>query len=101
MTLLSNKNFIVSLIREDLRYQRLLLGLEQLGLQSDFFGPELFPLVLDLMGIKPEQRKNAYKLYFDFLDEHLIPVNYYELPEALKELSKALQNMLGQLAAEK
>lgn len=90
------KNLILLLLKEDLRIQRLLLGLEELGFQADFYGSELFPIAIDLMELSSGQRKKAYELYFHFLEENLLPVNYYDLPEALKQLSKDLYRRINE-----
>lgn len=88
MNLPIDRSIIIRIIVEDFRCQRLQLGLEGLGFSMDYYSSDLFKLVLHLMEFtEEEQNELIYKLYYDFLEEQLMPIAYYELPHALKELS--------------
>lgn len=60
-------NIILSLIKEDLRSSKLVLGLSELGLDAGQYHTELYNLVFELMEIQT-QNDSLLDFYFDQLE---------------------------------
>lgn len=66
MTNITHKKLVISLIREDLVHQRLLSGLNALGLHADDYSLNLSELIFALMGYTAGEVPD--RLYNQYLD---------------------------------
>jgi hypothetical protein len=64
----NNRSLILSLIKEDLRCNKLVLGLSGLGLDAGKYHTELSTVVFNLMGID-HNNDQLLSLYFDCIDK--------------------------------
>jgi hypothetical protein len=63
-----NKNLILSLIKDDLIHNKLLVGLSSLGLQPELYALELSNTIFTLLEIKEnEQGKKQFEEYLKLL----------------------------------
>jgi hypothetical protein len=90
-------NIILSLIKEDLRSSKLVLGLSELGLDAGQYHTELYDLVFDLMEIEV-QNDSLLDFYFEQLERAKeIP----DLEENLPALAAMAEDIYRQLLEQK
>lgn len=91
-----NHTLILMLIREDLRCNKLITGLSELGLDADKYHPDICSAVLDLMGFKEHDDK-LIDTYFNFMQKIL------EIPsiEMLKEIEAIALDLYVELVVER
>jgi hypothetical protein len=87
---MTTKQTILHLIKADLRNAKLLIGLEQAGLQPDDFHTDLDSLVFDFMGFPKNPAREALHDFYYIQMEALIT----ELP------LKTFRQQLSQIAEE-
>ena len=92
---MDNKRLIVDLIRQDMKHNQLVLGLEKLGFSGEYFHSlEIIHIVAQLMGIKERNIEDEwYDTYFSFMHK----VNQYEIDpkgENLRELAQSCYETL-------
>jgi hypothetical protein len=91
---MNNKNLIIQLIIQELKHHRLILGLRNLGFESDIDSFSLFEIILPLLGIEvgPDQDytgvlEKLYNTYYEYLDKvEEYPIN--SLNKDLEPLAK-------------
>lgn len=67
---MNNEKLILTLIKSDIRNNKLVLGLNELGLLSDGYFTDLGYTIMNLMGF--EERDDAlYQIYDRFMDDLL------------------------------
>jgi hypothetical protein len=88
-----DRQFVLSLIKDNLRNMRLVSGLDNLGLEADHYYLQLSETILMLMGIseKDEETFNEYLRLCEKVKELNIILN----PERLDQLAIEIYNMLG------
>ena len=64
----NNRSLILSLIKEDLRCNKLVLGLSGLGLDAGKYHTELSTVVFNLLGID-HNNDQLLSMYFDCIDK--------------------------------
>lgn len=65
----SNERLILTLLREDLRSNKLLLGLEQLGVDAERYTLDVSDLVFELMGCSESEANALMDVYREAMDQ--------------------------------
>lgn len=89
---LSSRSLITSLIREDLKCSKLVLGLSELGLDAGKYHLDLSTLVFTLMEFQ-EQDDHLLGLYLDFMDK-MLTVPDVEEAGLLERMAEELYTIL-------
>lgn len=91
------RKIIIALLREDLRSNKLLLGLEQLGLIVDRYTLDVSDLVFELMGCTDKETNALLEVYREAMDE---AVTIQDVDDAEK-LNKMAEETYKKLLAAK
>jgi L-arabinose isomerase len=65
---ISNERLTLTLLREDLRSNKLLLGLEQLGVSAERYTLDVSDLVFELMGCSESEANALMDVYREAMD---------------------------------
>jgi hypothetical protein len=65
----SSRSIILTLLREDLRSNKLILGLEALKVDADLYTLDVSDLVFELLGCTKEQADQLLDLYRELMDQ--------------------------------
>jgi hypothetical protein len=83
---MNNKKLVIHLIREELRNQRLMRSLEDLGFDCLAFNLDISREILELAGFQ-ERSDELYQWYFGLIDKALEETTYWNLDEMLDKWS--------------
>jgi hypothetical protein len=83
------KELIIHLIREELRNQRLMRTLEEVGCDSSFFTLNISQVILELAGFT-ERTDQLYEWYFGLLEKSLSETTFDNLDEMLEKWSLSI-----------
>lgn len=86
------KEIIVSLIKDDLIYTRLVYGLENLGLNADNYSLHLNETIFQLVGIRTDNEE----FFEEYINEcrAILNMDIFKYPELLNNMAFSLYNKL-------
>ena len=95
---MKNKDLIIQLIKQDLKHQKLLSGLEQVGLEdNNYYDLEIISIVQELMQIKSDDLSDTFTdVYYSFMRE-VINVEVTELDDKVPAIASQCYEMLRSL----
>lgn len=95
---MKNKDLIIQLIKQDLKHQKLISGLAQVGLEDNsFYELEILTIVQKLMDIKSDELSDTFTdVYYSFMREGCI-VEIAEFEEKLPVIATQCYEMLKSL----
>ena len=95
---MKNKDLIIQLIKQDLKHQKLLSGLEQVGLEdNNYYDLEIISIVQELMQIKSDDLSDTFTdVYYSFMRE-VINVEVTELDDQVPAIASQCYDMLRSL----
>lgn len=92
----NNRSLVLSLIKEDLRCSKLVLGLSELGLDAGKYHTEISNLVFNLMGLNLDNDQ-LLSMYFECVDK----VTEIEDIEDQSQIQLMAEEIYNRLEAEK
>ena len=92
---MKNKDLIIQLIKQDLKHQKLVSGLAQVGLEDrNFYDLEIISIVQDLMQITNDDLTDTFTdVYYSFMKE-VSNVEVAELEEKTLAIASRCYEML-------
>ena len=95
---MENQGLIVQLIQQDLKHNKLIRGLLQLGLDDgSFYDLEIFTIVHHLMGIKSDELEDTFTdIYCSFMYE-VNDIDSSELDDKIPLIANQCYEMLKSL----
>jgi hypothetical protein len=92
-----NTTIILSLIKQDLTCNKLVLGLSELGLEAGKYHLDIGTIVLNLMGF-PDPGDDLLDMYFKFMDK---AIEIKDVEEESGRLEMMALELYNELQAEK
>jgi hypothetical protein len=94
MESINNQNLILTLIKSDLRNQKLIRGLDQAGVLAEDFYTDLATPILKLIGFEDSERNDELYEFYDHTVDRLIDLEVNNFLEKQKMLALELYNEL-------
>jgi hypothetical protein len=94
MESMNNQDLILTLIKSDMRNQKLINGLDQAGVLAEDFYTDLSTAILQLIGFEDSERTDDLYEYYDQMMDKLLDLEVNDFLDKQKNLALQFYNEL-------